>query len=193
MFIHDRKAMMRSVVAVWVVGSLFAWAGSALGSSSKRQLSDKEGNAVILAVEDEVYDRGYQKRFYMVGPETRRGVTQLPLYIRPTLEDGEGLVIYILMPLGEVIRGFHFSKEGLVVLEGDPDGGFPPTDPDMLTIYVDDDNICRWKHTWKKYHFEIIDSPAPERIDEGGIRQKQRVGYSYREMPSKEQRRFPPE
>ena len=94
---------------------------------------------------------------------------------------------------GGGIRGFHFSKEGLVVLEGDPDGGFPPTDPDMLTIYVDDDDICRWKHTWKKYHFEIVDSPTTERINEAGTRQRQRVGYSYREMPTKEQRRFPPE
>jgi hypothetical protein len=172
---------------------LLGTTGAAQSSAVGRHITDKEAKAISLAIEDEVYDRGYQKRFYMVGPETSRGITQLPLYIRPMLKDGEGLVIYILMPLGEVIRGFHFTKDGLVVLEGDPDGGFPPTDPDMLTIYVDDDDICRWKHTWKKYHFEIIDSPPPERINEAGTRQKQRVGYSYREMPNKEQRRFPPE
>jgi hypothetical protein len=96
------------------------------------------------------------------------------------------------MPYGEVIRGFHFTKDGLAVLEGDPDGGFPPTDADTLTLYMDDDDVCRWKRSWNKYQFEILDSPSEERIKEAAVRQKQRLGYSYQEAPSKEQRAFPP-
>jgi hypothetical protein len=172
---------------------LLGTTGLAQSRAVGRDITDKEAKAISLAIEDEVYDRGYQKRFYMVGPEIRHDVTSLPVYIKPTVRNGGSTLIYKLMPYGEVIRGFHFTKDGLVVLEGDPDGGFPPTDPDMLTVYADDDDVCRWKHTWKKYHFEIIDSPAPERINEAGVRQKQRVGYSYREMPPKEQRRFPPD
>ena len=184
--------MMKRLVVVSVLAWLLPAAGPIHPGTVGRPISVKEARAVILAVEDEVYDRGYQKRFYMVGPEVSRGVTRLPLYIQPTVKKDGGTAIYKLMPYGEVLRGFHFSKDGLAVLEGDPDGGFPPTDPDVLTLYLDDDDVCRWKHTWKKYFFEIIDSPSAERIQEAVARQKQRVGYSYPEMPPKEQRRFPP-
>jgi len=182
---------MKRLVAVLVLGWLPVGSGSAQRGVVGRQITEKESKAVILAIEDEVYDRGYQKRFYMVGPEMRPGVTRLPLYIEPTLKKDGGIVVYKLMPYGEVIRGFHFMKDGLAVLEGDPDSGFPPTDADTLTLYMDDDDVCRWKHTWKKYHFEITDSPSTERIKGASARQKQRTGYSYQEMPPKEQRAFP--
>jgi hypothetical protein len=148
--------------------------------------------AVILAVEDEVYDFDYQKQFWEVGPEPTRGTTRLPVYIQPALKDGEGAVIYKLMPYGEVILDIHFNKEGLAVLEGEADGGFRPTQPNMLTVYLDDDDVCRWKHDWLREHFDIMDAPPPERIRDASQRQKQRVGYSAREGPPKELRKFPP-
>lgn len=183
---------MWRLVPIWVLSLLLGATGPAQSRIERRQITDEDAKAVCLAIEDEVYDRGYQKRFYMVGPEMSHDVTSLPVYIQPAVKNGRSTLIYKLMPYGEVIRGFHFTKDGFVVLEGDPDGGFPPTDPDMLTLYLDDDDLCRWKHSWKKYHFEIIDSPPTERIAESATRQKQRIGYSYREMPSKEQRTFPP-
>ena len=183
---------MWRLVPIWVLSLLLGMIGSAQTRVERKQITDEDAKAISLAIEDEVYDRGYQKRFYMVGREISHDVTSLPVYIDPTVKDGASTLIYKLMPYGEVIRGFHFTKDGLVILEGDPDGGFPPTDPDMLTLYLDDEDLCRWKHSWKKYHFEVVDSPSAELIAEAGMRQKQRIGYSYREMPSKEQRTFPP-
>lgn len=181
----------------WVVlpvlvclGILVGIAGPTNGGPSR--ITSAQVRAVGQAIEDEIYDRGLQKHSYMVGPEIRPGVTQLPYYVRPTLKGGEGGVIYKLMPYGEVIRGFYFKPNGLAVLDGDPDSGFPPTDPDMLTLYLDDDQVCNWKHTWLRLHFEVIDNPSAERSSQAAMRQKERVGYSYREMPRKEQRMVPP-
>jgi hypothetical protein len=152
-------------------------------------LSGAQIQAVILAIEDEIYDFGYQKQFYEVGPESAPGVTRLPLYIQPALTGGEGTVVYKLMPHGEVIRNFHLSKDGLAILEGAADSGFPPTQPNTLTMYLDDDEVCRRKHEWVREHFDILDAPAPERIKEAGERQKRRVGYSAREAPPKDERK----
>ena len=169
---------------------------SAMGFTQKAAvpatLSRVQIQAVILAVEDEVYDFSYQKEFYEVGREAGPGVTRLPLYIQPRLKDGEGAVIYKLMPHGEVIRNFHFNKDGLAILEGAPDSGFPPTHPNILTLYMDDDEVCRLKHEWEREYFEILDAPAAERVSEAGERQKKRVGYSAREAPPKDMRKSPP-
>jgi len=171
---------------------LVAAAGSAQRAHEGETLTASQILAVILAVEDEIYDFGFQKQFYEVGPEPARGVTRVPLYIQPRLKDGEGTVIYKLMPYGEVIRSYHFNKDGLAVLEGEADGGFPPTQPNTLTLYMDDDDVCRWKQRWVRQHFDILDTPPPERIGEAGERQKRRVGYSAREAPPKAGRKFPP-
>jgi hypothetical protein len=173
--------------------SLLAVAASAQNARGTFDVTELQAKKVILAVEDEVYDLGYQKRFYMVGTEPGRGLTRLPIYIEPTLKQGEGTVIYKLMPHGEVIRGFHFNNAGLAVLEGDPDGGFPPTQPNTLTLYMDDDEVCHWKHSWMRQRFEISDTPSEQRIREAGERQKQRLGYSAQDVPPKDRRKSPPE
>lgn len=130
--------------------------------------------------------------FTKLGTSLRQGATRLALYIQPALRNGEGAVIYKLMPHGEVIRNFHLGKDGLAVLEGTADSGFPPTQPNTLTLYLDDDEVCRRKHEWLREHFDILDAPTPERITEAGERQKQRVGYSAREAPPKDLRNLPP-
>jgi hypothetical protein len=192
LFTGRRTKIVKQTIAMAVFAILLLGISSAQKRNSAPLLSDKQMKAVALAIEDEVYDRGYQKQFYMVGPEVITGVTRLPLYIKADADRNGGTVVYKLMPFGEVVRDFYFTKDGFAVLEGDPDGGFPPTDADTLTLYMDDDDICRWKRTRDKFYFEIIDSPSPERIKEAAVRQKQRVGYSYPEMPPKEQRQFPP-
>lgn len=171
---------------------VFAIAGSAQGLREGKTPTEPQIQSVILGVQDEIYDFGYQKQFYEVGPEPARGVTRVPLYIQPWVKDGEGTVIYKLMPYGEVIRNFHFNKNGLAVLEGAPDGGFRPTQPNTLTLYLDDDDVCRWKHEWVRQHFDILDAPPPERVREASERQEQRVGYSAQEAPPKELRKFRP-
>src|SRR5690348_14234823 len=143
---------MKRLIVLFGVGGMLAFGGFAQKRRPLGRLSNIQTKAIALAIEDEVYDRGYQKSFDMVGPEIRPGVTQIVGYVEPQLKDGGGTVIYKLMPYGEVMRGYHFDKGGLAVLEGDPDGGFPPTDGDTLTLYMDDDDICRAKHSWKKLY-----------------------------------------
>lgn len=183
------KTGAATLVALFSIALAWPRIGNRTAST---QLSDAQVKAVVLAVEDEVYDFGYEKHFDLVGPAPRPGVTRLPVYITPTLHDGEGKVIYKLMPYGEVIRGFHFGKRGLAVLEGAPDSGFRPTEPNLLTVYLDDDDVCRWKHEWLRRYFEIMDVPPRELVKEAGERQKQRVGYSAQEVPPASQRKLQP-
>lgn len=187
---RDLVLLCRAVLTVCLCFSAL----SGLGQQSERNasLGRLQVQAIVLAVQDEIYDFGYQKQFYEVGAEHTPGVTRLPLYIQPRLKDREGSVIYKLMPHGEVIRSFHFNKDGLAVLEGAPDGGFPPTQPNTLTVYMDDDRVCRWKHEWVRTYFDILDAPTSQRVSEASERQKQRVGYSAREAPPKDERKYPP-
>ncbi len=86
----------------------------------RRKITDAEVKAVIQAVEDEIYDRGYEKEYGDVdvppacGP--RRSATCIRIYINPEIDaDGTGgEVIYKLMPYGEVFRdhGILDSKGG---------------------------------------------------------------------------------
>jgi hypothetical protein len=89
-----------------------------------------------------------------------------------------GQVIYKLMPHGEVFRFFDFSSDGLVVLDGDPELNFPPTQPSLKTVYMDDDELCRMKRTWIRQSFEVDDSPNRETVQEAVRRQKLRTGFS---------------
>lgn len=183
---------MKTIAAFIIFCSLIAARAAAQNEDRAPAVTESQTKAVILAVEDEVYDLGYQKRFYMVGTELGRGITRLPIYIEPTLKEGEGTLIYKLMPHGEVIRAFHFNKAGLAVIEGDPDLGFPPTQPNTLTLYMDDDEVCHWKHSWIRQHFEVLDSPPEQRIRDAGKRQKERLGYSAQDVPPKDRRKTPP-
>jgi hypothetical protein len=156
MFTGRKTKIMKRAIAMAAFALLLLRMTSAQKRKSPPSLSSQQLEALALAIEDEIYDRSYQKRFYMVGPEVTPDVTRLPLYATPDADGNGGTVLYKLMPLGEVIRGFYFRKDGLAVLEGDPDNGFPPTDADTLTVYMDDDDVCRWKHTWQKYHFDVF-------------------------------------
>lgn len=192
MFTNRLSAATRAAIAV-LLFCLAAVGWAAREAPKRAALTPVQAQAVILAVEDEIYDFGYQKNFYQVAAQSAPGVTRLPLYIRPSLENGEGAVIYKLMPYGEVLRAFHLDKNGLAVLEGDPEGGFPPTQPNLLTVYLDDREVCQRKREWSELHFEVFDSPSAERVKEARERQTQRVGYSIREVPPREDRKYPPQ
>lgn len=197
---HRRLESTSTISSVALILLLIFCAGSfrtAKGFTQEARraslLSPAQVRAVVLAVEDEIYDYGYQKSFQMVGKQAVPGVTRLPLYMRPTLTHGEGAVIYKLMPLGEVVRDFHFDKNGLAVLEGDPSSHFPPTQPNTLTLYMDDDDVCRWKRTWSKQYFEILDSPPVQRVKVASDRQIHRVGFSAAQSPPASDRKSPPQ
>ncbi|MGO9087284.1 MAG: hypothetical protein ACLQBK_18855 [Candidatus Sulfotelmatobacter sp.] len=165
--------------------ALLSFSIQAHTQSKTQKLSDSEVKAVIQAVEDEIYDYGYQKQFYHMGeevgtsPSTPR--SRMRIYIEPEVdaEDRGGRVIYKLMPYGEVLRDFIIRKDGLVVLDGDPQNGFPQSEESSTqTVFMDDEEVCQMKHDWLKAFFVVDDSPSPERIQEAAQRQKIRTGFS---------------
>jgi hypothetical protein len=153
--------------------------------SQKRNVSDSEAKAVIQAVEDEIYDYGYQKHFYQMGENLSRPPssprTRIWIYIEPEvdLQERSGRVIYKLMPYGEVLRDFTIGKDGLVVLNGNPQNGFPQTqESSTKTVYIDDEEVCQMKRDWLKRFFVVEDSPTQEVVQEAIRRQKLRTGFS---------------
>jgi hypothetical protein len=169
--------------ATWFVWLLLI-SVSANSGPQKRRLSDSDLKAVVQAVEDEIYDYGYQKQFDEVGenigapgsaPQAR-----MRIYIEPEIgADESGRIIYKLMPYGEILREFVIRSNGLVVFGANPENGFPPTDEaNTKTVYMDDDEVCRMKHNWVRSFFVVSDSPSPEMIHEAAKRQKLRTGFS---------------
>ncbi len=80
------------------------------------------------------------------------------------------------MPHGEILRGAYIRKNGLALLNGDPEQGFRPTQgAAMPTVYLDDDDVIKMKTTWKKVFFSIDINPPAKDIEEGKRRQEQRL------------------
>lgn len=136
--------------------------------------TEKIANGVVTAIEDEVYASNDQHAFADVGQEIHKNVFRVPVYIQPKMKNGLAWIIYKFMPYGEVYRMFYV-KHGLVILHGDPRNGFPPTQPDYLTVYMSDEQLCTFIHTWKKKYFIINSSPGRQRIDLAKTRQKMRL------------------
>ena len=137
---------------------------------------------ITQAVQDEIYDYEYQGHFFPeggpVGEVLSNSRTRVPLYIDPVIVDGEGQAIYKLMPYGEVLRLFHVHNDGLVVLDGDPELGFPASQPNRQTVYLKDSDLDRMKHDWLKSSFDVDLSPGQETVQNAVRRQKQRTGFS---------------
>ncbi|SRR5579871_1210556 len=148
--------------------------------ATKIKLTQSETKALVQAVQDEIYDREYQGYFFPeggpIGEIISESRTRVPLYVDPVVEDGEGEAIYKLMPYGEVVRLFHVHNDGTIVLDGDPDLGFPASQPNRKTVYLEDRDVSRMKHDWVKSSFEIDLSPTPETIQDAIRRQKERTG-----------------
>jgi hypothetical protein len=159
---------------------LIASSPSSAQGATKIRLTPSETKALVQAVQDEIYDREYQGHFFPeggpVGDIISESRTRVPLYVDPVLEDGEGEAIYKLMPYGEVLRLFHVHDDGTIVLDGDPELGFPASQPNRKTVYIKDGDVDRMKREWVKSSFEIDLSPSPETIQEVVRRQKQRTG-----------------
>jgi hypothetical protein len=147
-------------------------------SATKTSLTQSQIRALVQAIEDEVYDYEYQGHFFPQGGPVGNAIsdsrTRVPLYIDPLLEDGEGQAIYKLMPYGEVLRLFHVHHGSTVVLDGDPEVGFPASQPNRKTVYIKDAELARMKRDWIKSAFDIDLSPSSERVRDAVRRQKQR-------------------
>jgi hypothetical protein len=158
-----------------------------------REIEVREISALTDAIRDEIYDYGYQKEFWGFetsgpsGPEAAFNI-----YISPNLTpangDLQGSVIYKYPPFGEVIRPFVIAKDGWAYLIGTPANGFPWTQPNTKTMYLDDEELCRDKHEWKKVLFELDLTPKPATIGAASQRQRERIGYSNRDYNRSKQR-----
>src|SRR5690348_800706 len=128
------------------------------------RIKDSEVAAVIQAVQDEIYDYGFEDDYPQVGGNlARRGsarISCMPIYIDPTVKNGEGRAIYYSAHYGEVFREFFIRKDGIAVLDGDPGLGFPPTQPSHRTAYMDGTSVRRMKRDWLKRFFRIDTSPS---------------------------------
>jgi hypothetical protein len=154
---------------------------TAVHLQGKHKLTDAELRAIIEAVQDEIYDYGFEPQYYQIGENLgtpTHWIARLPIYINPTTDDGVGQAIYKLMPYGEVLRVFVIDTDGLVELHGDPQVGFPQTQPSHKTIYMDDDEVCKLKHTWARHAFEADGSPTPDTRQQAVGRQKLRTDFS---------------
>lgn len=171
---------MRIPTFLSVLLLLIASSPSSAQAATKIRLTQSETKALVQAVEDEIYDREDQGYFFPeggpVGDVISESKTRVPLYVDPVVEDGEGEAIYKLMPYGEVLRLFHLHNDGTIVLDGDPELGFPASQPNRKTVYIKDDDLDRMKHDWVRSSFEINLWPSPEAIQEVVRRQKQRTG-----------------
>ena len=171
---------MRIPAFLLVLLLLSAFSSSNAQDTTKIRLTQSQTRALVQAVQDEIYDREYQGYFFPeggpVGEVISESRTRVPLYVDPVVEEGEGEAIYKLMPYGEVLRLFHVHKDGTVVLDGDPELGFPASQPNRKTLYLGDRDVNRMKREWVKSSFDIDLSPRPEAIQDVVRRQKQRTG-----------------
>lgn len=153
-------------------------AASPLGGrpQQKRPLREKEINAVIEAIQDEIYDLNLEKHFLGVGATAKDNRDQeiLNVYFQPeVIEDSRSWVIYKLMPDGEILRMYEIGRSGQIYLHGKP-GEFRVTQPDYPTVYMDDDELCKLKHDWIRRKFVVDMNPSAELVASARERQIQR-------------------
>jgi hypothetical protein len=162
-------------------------------------VTPEQQKAITQAIEDEIYDFGYQSwDFGYIGKTIDHDQQKIRAYVEPQRKtylrgggDPVGYVIYKYMPFGEVLRMFWFKKDGLAVLGGNPEMGFTPEHPNYLTVYMGDDELLQDKEHWLRLSFIINLHPTAERLREAARRQIRRIGYSVRLDPS--HRFYPPD
>jgi len=142
----------------------------------KRPIRETEINAVIEAIQDEIYDLKLEKDFFSVGTTTKDNRDQeiLNVYLQPdVMEDSRSWVIYKLMPDGEILRMYEIGRSGRIYLHGKP-GEFRITQPDYPTVFMDDDELCKLKHDWVRRHFVVDTNPSAELVAAARARQRAR-------------------
>lgn len=171
--------MAKLMVALLALGCICLLATAARQNwkahSGEASLSDAAQKAIVLAIEDEIYDWGCQKDFEFVGTSSSNG-HEVRVYINPQLSDGRGEIIYKLMPFGEVYRSFSIVMDGMASLDDTPQQGFGPERPNYKTVYMDDDELVKDKEQWTRSIFVISEHPTKDRLDEARARQHERLG-----------------
>lgn len=139
-------------------------------------MADQSGDVaeiIVRSIQKDVYERHFQHYYMDIGGDEGQGVHRVPLYISPEVATGKGWVIYKFMPYGEVMRMVEIRR-GTAVLHGDPRNGFPPTQPDYLTVYMDDDKLCGLKKSWRRTTFSIDVNATEGRPVPGGSAHRER-------------------
>lgn len=156
---------------------------SALATPSYRHLKSSEIDKLKQAVEDEIYDYGYFTEFYEIGDNVgtpQHWEARVHLFINPlyNVADQHGEVIYKLMPYGQIYRVFYIDAAGDVTLDGNPQNGFPITQPSHQTVFMDDLDVCRDEQSWMDTSFVVDTQPSQDMIKQAAKRQKERTGFS---------------
>lgn len=163
--------------AIWLFSLLFFVQGHAQFKNSIT-VKPQQIAALQKAITDEIYDYEYEEQYFPeggpVGQALSEEKTRVPLYINPIIQDGQGEVIYKLMPYGEIFRIFHLHANGLLILDGDPEIGFPASQPDRKTVYMDDADLARMRAKWTHSSFEVLLIPSRGMIQDAVSRQKMR-------------------
>ncbi len=144
------------------------------------KVPESDGQAIVSAIEDEIYDYHLQEKFRDVGEALGPDKFKIPVYVLPEPKGKAGnyTLIYRLMPYGEMLRLGTVWDSGLAGLLRNPNIGFPPDAPATLTVYYNDDEICADKHRAAKFFFVVDTNPSKKRISEAVARQKKRYGFS---------------
>jgi hypothetical protein len=146
---------------------------SAATPQAKRPIQESEIQAVILAIEDEIYALNLQTAFIDVGKIVERKHI-LNVYFEPeVLDDSRSWVIYRLMPDGEIYRKYEIGSSGRIYLHLKP-GQFRTTQPSYPTVSMDDDELCKLKHDWIKRQFVVDMNPSKETVAAARARQRDR-------------------
>jgi hypothetical protein len=150
---------------------------------TEKSLPSKSVPLIVQAIEDEIYDYEQEGSFTNIGSTGAiNGPTEVAAFISKSVSDRNiGWVLYKDMPYGEVFRRFVIRDDGLVVLYGDPELHFPAQQPDTNTLYLPEEDVCKFVGGALKASFSVNPNVSHERILEAEKRQLQRVKYSYRQ------------
>ena len=150
---------------------------------AKRKISKIEIQDVLQAVQDEIYDYGFEEDYSQIGEnlagDPSKWESRMAIYIKPEIENYGGQVIYRLMHYGEIYRFFTIRKDGFVILDGDPELEFPPTQPSLKTLSMNEGRVRQMKRDWLRDSFLIDTAPESKRVQAASERQIRRTGYSY--------------
>ena len=154
-----------------------------LAAPGHRHLKPSELAKLQQAIEDEIYDYGYYNKFYEIGgnigtPQHWRA--RVHLFVNPDYDSTSrhGEVIYKLMPYGQIYRLFYLDANGGIKLDGDPQNGFPITQPSHQTVFMDDLDVCRREQSWMDTFLVVDTAPTLDMIRNAAQRQKVRTGFS---------------
>src|ERR1700674_1775709 len=117
------------LVLVWTLSVATTLLGGR--PQEKRPIREREINAAIEAIQDEIYDLKLEKYVDDIGtrfPDNRNQYS-VNVYFQPEfIDESRSWVIYKLMPDGEILRMYEIGRSGRIYLHGKP-GEFRPTQP----------------------------------------------------------------